>query len=57
MREGHGQTKIKTTMYLMLYNKIITIVSESLVGMGVGGIGSWNGEGGGELVGDTCYIY
>ena len=48
MREGHGQTKIKTTMYLMLYNKIITIVSESLVGMGVGGIGSWNGEGGGS---------
>ena len=45
MREGHRQTKTKTTMYLMLYNKIITIVSESLVGIG------------GELVGDTCYTY
>ena len=40
MREGHGQTKIKTTMYLMLYNNNITIVSESLVGMGKGG-GGW----------------
>ena len=38
MREGHGQTKIKTKMYFMpLYNNIITIVSESLVGMGGGG--------------------
>ena len=45
MREGHGQTKIKTTMYLMLYNKIITIVSEALVGIRGGG---------GGLVGDTC---
>ena len=41
MREGHGQTKIKTKMYLMLYNKIITIVSESLVGNGGGGGGGW----------------
>ena len=37
MREGHGQRKIKTTMYFMLYNNIITIVSESLLGMGGGG--------------------
>ena len=34
---GYGQTIIKTIMYLMLYNKIITIVSESSVGMGGGG--------------------
>ena len=45
MREGHGQTKIKTTMYFMLYNNIITIVSESLVGMGGGGGGGGGGVG------------
>ena len=37
MREGDGQIKIKTTMYLMLYNNINTIVSKSLVRMGGGG--------------------
>ena len=60
MREDHGQTKIKTTMYLMLYSIIITIISESLVGIGGGGgglVGATRGGGVGVGIGATCYIY
>ena len=45
-----GKQKLRLLyMYLMLYNTIIMIISDSLAGMGGGG-------GGGGLVGDTCYL-